>query len=148
MLKKYNDFLNESNIPGPKLDGSVSIDLKDDESELFSSEDELKSLISNQKVSLLSPKLWYNSNDVETINVLKNYFDMENESVKTNEAKLFPKKKNDIRNIEELQAEKKLMMRDLTKIGKEIIKMEKEKDELIELIHEIEDRIVENKKKK
>lgn len=112
MIKKYNQFVNESKeIPGPMLHGSTRINLDNDELELFSTEDELKDLISKQKISLLSPELWYLPGDTETINTLKNYFDVdyieddevgddyihddddgfdeENESVKTNEKRGF-----------------------------------------------------------
>ena len=80
MIKKYNQFLNENKqVPGPETSGSVKLDINETESELFSNEAELGELIADQKVSLLPPHLWYMENDLDTINVLKNYFDLEEE---------------------------------------------------------------------
>lgn len=80
MIKKYNQFLNENNqVPGPNTPGSVKLDINETEAELFSNEAELGELIADQKVSLLPPHLWYMENDSDTINVLKNYFDLEEE---------------------------------------------------------------------
>jgi len=80
MIKKYNQFVNENNqVPGPKTPGSLRLDINETEAELFSNEAELGELIADQKVSLLPPHLWYMENDLDTINVLKNYFDLEEE---------------------------------------------------------------------
>jgi len=78
MIKRYNQFVNESNqVPGPGTEGSVRISLSDEESDIFASESSLGKLISDNKVSLLAPELWYMEEDTETINILKNYFDIE-----------------------------------------------------------------------
>jgi hypothetical protein len=80
MIKKYNQFVNENNqVPGPNTPGSLKLDINETEVELFSNEAELGELIADQKVSLLPPHLWYMGNDSDTINVLKNYFDLEEE---------------------------------------------------------------------
>ena len=77
MIKKYNQFVNENKqVPGPQTNGSVKLDINETEAELFSNEAELGELIADQKVSLLPPELWYMENDLDTIKVLKNYFDL------------------------------------------------------------------------
>ena len=87
MIKKYNQFLNENKqVPGPEASGSVKLDINETESELFSNEAELGELIADQKVSLLPPSLWYMENDLDTINVLKNYFDLNIKEEEFNES--------------------------------------------------------------
>lgn len=81
MLKKYNQFIVEGKeIPGPNNPKSKMIVLSDSEVELFASEPVLETLISDNKVSLLAPELWYISTDTETINILSNFFEINNES--------------------------------------------------------------------
>lgn len=84
MIKKWNQFINESrhDAPGPGTNGSVSISIDDDEAEYFSSEPALQRLISEEKVALFDNELWYMSDDMNTINVLKEYFpDMEDSQI-------------------------------------------------------------------
>lgn len=77
MIKKYNQFIVESKeIPGPNNERSKMVVLSDSEVELFASEPVLETLISDNKVSLLAPELWYLSDDTETINILSNFFKM------------------------------------------------------------------------
>lgn len=77
MIKRYNQFISESTqIPGPGKQGSIKINLTDEEALMFNNEPSLEELISNNKVALLTPDLWYNDNDTDTINILKNYFDV------------------------------------------------------------------------
>ena len=73
-MKRYKQFINESVVPGPSEISSARINIDEEEVELFSSEPALQKLISNNKISLLPPEVWYNSGDVETINTLKSYF--------------------------------------------------------------------------
>jgi len=81
MIKRYNQFVNESKeVPGPGTHGSVRISLSDEEVDMFASEPSLEKLISNNKVALLAPELWYMEDDMETINVLKNYFEVNTDS--------------------------------------------------------------------
>jgi hypothetical protein len=87
MIKKYNQFVNENNqVPGPNTPGSLKLDINETEAELFSNEAELGELIADQKVSLLPPHLWYMENDLDTINVLKNYFDLDIKEEEFNES--------------------------------------------------------------
>ena len=106
MIKKYNQFVNENNqVPGPNTPGSLKLDINETEVELFSNEPELGELIADQKVSLLPPHLWYMGNDSDTINVLKNYFDLEeefNESVDNDSKKELEEL---AKRIKDLQAE-------------------------------------------
>ena len=81
MIKRYNQFIKESKqVPGPGTHGSVAINLSDEEVDMFASEPSLEKLISDNKVALLAPELWYMEDDMETINVLKNYFDINTDS--------------------------------------------------------------------
>jgi len=78
MIKRYNQFVNESKqVPGPGTEGSVRINISDEESDMFATEPSLEKLISDNKVALLAPELWYMEDDTETIGILKNYFDIE-----------------------------------------------------------------------
>lgn len=74
MIKKFNQFVNESHVPGPGELGSARINLDDEEVEWFSSEPALQKLISDNKVSLLPPELWYTADDRNTINTLEDFF--------------------------------------------------------------------------
>jgi hypothetical protein len=76
MIKKWNQFINESRheTPGPGTHGSVAIGIDNEEVEFFSSEPALQRLISDNKVALFDNELWYMSDDMETINALKEYF--------------------------------------------------------------------------
>ncbi len=98
MIKKWNQFINESVIPGEGEIGSVRISLEQEEAGYFSEEPILSKLISDQKVALYDTELWYWEDDLLTINILKQYFpeemdrdpigsDEENESLKINESK-------------------------------------------------------------
>ena len=78
MIKKYKDFINES--VGPNKEGSISINLSEEESELFTTEPKLSELIHDKKVALLTPELWFDENDKETIDTLGNYFDVKIEN--------------------------------------------------------------------
>lgn len=81
MIKRYNQFIKESKqVPGPGTQGSVRISLSDEEVDMFAGEPSLEKLISDNKVSLLAPELWYMEDDMETINVLKSYFDIDTDN--------------------------------------------------------------------
>ena len=69
MIKNWKTFINESN--------NIKITLSDEDIEIFSSEPVLKNLISQKKVFLLPPHLSYDDNDMDTVNVLKEYITME-----------------------------------------------------------------------
>ena len=71
MIKKFNQFINE-NIALSNSSAKINID--DDEAEMFTTDPVLQKLISDQKVSLLTPELWFESEDINTINILKDYF--------------------------------------------------------------------------
>ncbi len=71
MIKKFNQFINE-NIELSNSSAKINID--DYEAEMFTSDPVLQKLISDKKVSLLTPELWFESEDTETINILKDYF--------------------------------------------------------------------------
>jgi hypothetical protein len=76
MLKKFNEFINESVRPREGSSDSKSLDLTPEEVELFSSDGVLHRLIDEDKVSLYSDKVWYLKDDKETIAILDDYFDM------------------------------------------------------------------------
>lgn len=84
MIKRWNSFINESkSVPGPGEQGSVRINIGDDEIEFFSSEPALQNLIANQKASLLGNEVWVFDHDEETMNILRSYlnnFEITNES--------------------------------------------------------------------
>ena len=117
MIKKYNQFLNENKqVPGPETSGSVKLDINETESELFSNEAELGELIADQKVSLLPPSLWYMENDLDTINILKNYFDLDVKEEEFNESVNSDGKKE----LEELSKRIKELQKEYEKKAKEL----------------------------
>lgn len=122
MIKKYNQFVNENTqVPGPNTPGSLKLDINETEAELFSNEAELGELIADQKVSLLPPHLWYMENDSDTINVLKNYFDLEeefNESVDNDSKK----------ELEELAKRIKELQKEYDRKAKELGEKDEYKD--------------------
>ena len=71
MIKKYNQFVKE-NIELSNSSARIYID--NDESEMFTTEPALQKLVSDRKVSLLPPELWFESEDKSTIDILKGYF--------------------------------------------------------------------------
>ena len=75
MIKKWNQFVNESVMPGPGEHGSIKVNISDDEIEMFSNEPALQKLISDQKVALLGNEVWCFDHDENTIKVLKQYID-------------------------------------------------------------------------
>lgn len=120
MIKKYNQFVNENNqVPGPNTPGSLKLDINETESELFSNEPELGELIADQKVSLLPPHLWYMENDSDTINVLKNYFDLEEEFNESVDSK---------KELEELAKRIKELQKEYDKMSKELGEEDEYKD--------------------
>ena len=117
MIKKYNQFVNENNqVPGPNTPGSLKLDINETEVELFSNEAELGELIADQKVSLLPPHLWYMGNDSDTINVLKNYFDLDIKEEEFNESIDNDSKKE----LEELAKRIKELQKEYEKKAKEL----------------------------
>ena len=71
MLKKFAQFVKE-NIELSNSSARIYID--SDEVEMFATEPVLQKLISDKKVSLLPPELWFESEDKSTIDILKGYF--------------------------------------------------------------------------
>ena len=71
MIKKFNQFVKE-NIELSNSSARIYID--SDEVEMFATEPVLQKLISDKKVSLLPPELWFESEDKTTIDILKGYF--------------------------------------------------------------------------
>ena len=125
MIKKYNQFLNENKqVPGPETPGSIKLDINETEAELFSNEAELGELIADQKVSLLPPHLWYMENDSDTINVLKNYFDLDKVEEEFNESVDNDSKKE----LEELSKRIKELQKEYDKKAKELGEKDEYKD--------------------
>lgn len=125
MIKKYNQFVNENNqVPGPETPGSIKLDINETEAELFSNEAELGELIADQKVSLLPPHLWYMENDSDTINVLKNYFDLDKVEEEFNESVDVNSKKE----LEELSKRIKELQKEYDKKAKELGEKDEYKD--------------------
>jgi hypothetical protein len=76
MIKKFNEFLKESYRPNEGQDGSTSVHLKDEELDLFQTEGSLRTLITDEKISLVGNDLWYHEDDKQTIDTLSNYFSL------------------------------------------------------------------------
>jgi hypothetical protein len=74
MIKKFNEFLKESYRPNEGQDGSISLTLGDEDLELFQTEGSLRTLITDEKISLVGKELWYHEDDEKTIDTLSNYF--------------------------------------------------------------------------
>jgi hypothetical protein len=74
MIKRFNEFLKESYRPNEGQDGSVSLTLSDEDLELFQTEGSLRTLITDEKISLVGKELWYHEDDEQTIETLSNYF--------------------------------------------------------------------------
>lgn len=70
-IKKFNQFLNE-NIELSNSSARIYID--SDEANMFKTEPALQKLVSDKKVSILLPELWFESEDKSTIDTLKRYF--------------------------------------------------------------------------
>lgn len=73
MIKRFNEFLKESYRPNEGQDGSVSLTLSDEDLELFQTEGSLRTLITDEKISLVGKELWYHEDDEQTIDTLSNY---------------------------------------------------------------------------
>ena len=74
MIKKFNEFLKESYRPNEGQDGSISITLGDEDLELFQTEGSLRTLITDEKISLVGKELLYHENNKQTNNTLSIYF--------------------------------------------------------------------------
>jgi hypothetical protein len=74
MIKKFNEFLKESYRPNEGQDGSISLTLGDEDLELFQTEGSLRTLITDEKISIVGKELWYHEDDEKTIETLSNYF--------------------------------------------------------------------------
>jgi len=74
MIKKFNQFVKE-NVELSNSSARIYID--SDEAEMFTTEPVLQKLVSDRKVSLLPPELWFQSEDKSTIDILKGYFDFD-----------------------------------------------------------------------
>ena len=74
MIKKYLDFLKESNNPpGPDSEGVLSINLSDEEVSLISEEPVLSNMISQSKISLIGNVLYF-FDQKEISDTLNQYF--------------------------------------------------------------------------
>ena len=71
MIKKFNQFVKE-NVSLSNSAARIYID--SDEAEMFTTEPALQKLVSDRKVSLLPPELYFESEDKSTIDILKGYF--------------------------------------------------------------------------
>jgi hypothetical protein len=74
MIKRFNEFLKESYRPNEGQNGSVSLTLSDEDLELFQTEGSLRTLITDEKISIVGKELWYHEDDEKTIDTLSNYF--------------------------------------------------------------------------
>lgn len=74
MIKKFNEFINESLRPNEGQKGSVSFIIDDDEVNFFQTEGSLRNLITNEKISLVGNTVWYYKDDKQTEKILKSYF--------------------------------------------------------------------------
>lgn len=71
IINKFNQFLNE-NIE--LSNSSARIYLDSDEVDYFRTDPVLQKLVTDRKVSLLPPELWFEEEDKNTIDILKRYF--------------------------------------------------------------------------
>ena len=71
MIKKFNQFIKE-NVELSNSSARIYID--SDEAEMFTTEPALQKLVSDRKVSLLPPELYFEAEDKSTIEILKGYF--------------------------------------------------------------------------
>lgn len=69
MIKKWNNFINESNH-------NKSISLSENEMNLFSTEPALEELIASRKVTLKNGQVLYDENDSETRDLLDQYLEI------------------------------------------------------------------------
>ena len=76
MLKRYSQFINESNVPGPNVEGSSKYSIQSEEVNLFSSEPALQKLIADQKVALFDNEVLFNSSDDKTKEILDQYLEI------------------------------------------------------------------------
>jgi hypothetical protein len=76
MIKRFNQFIKESNVsdpPGPNMENTNSFLLTDVESSMFRKNPILSNLISDQKVSLIDNTLYYYK-DNDVIQLLSQFF--------------------------------------------------------------------------
>ncbi len=76
MIKRYSQFINESNVPGPNVEGSVKLDISEEEVSLFSDEPSLQKLVADQKVALFDKEVYYLQSDTKTKEVLDQYLEI------------------------------------------------------------------------
>ena len=76
MIKRYSQFINESNLPGPNIEGSVKLDISEEEVSLFSDEPSLQKLVADQKVALFDKEVYYLQSDTKTKEVLDQYLEI------------------------------------------------------------------------
>jgi hypothetical protein len=78
MLKRYSQFINESNVPGPNVEGSVKLNISEEEVNLFSEEPSLQKLVADQKVALFNKEVYYLGSDIKTKELLDQYLEINN----------------------------------------------------------------------
>ncbi len=76
MIKRFNDFINESIRPNEGQKGSKSFTIDDEELNFFQTEGSLRNLITNEKISLVGNTVWYYEDDAKTKEILKSYFNL------------------------------------------------------------------------
>ncbi len=76
MIKRYSQFINETNVPGPNIEGSVKLDISEEEVSLFSDEPSLQKLVADQKVALFDKEVYYLQSDTKTKEVLDQYLEI------------------------------------------------------------------------
>lgn len=76
MLKRYSQFINESNAPGPNVEGSVKLNISEKEVTLFSEEPSLQKLVMDQKVALFDNEVYYLGSDTKTKEILDQYLEI------------------------------------------------------------------------
>lgn len=76
MLKRYSQFINESNVPGPNNNSSVKLNITEEEVTLFSEEPSLQKLVMDQKVALFDKEVYYLQSDTKTKEILDQYLEM------------------------------------------------------------------------
>ena len=76
MIKRYFQFMNESNTPGPDTEGSVKLNISEEEVTLFSEEPSLQKLVMDQKVALFDKEVYYLESDTKTKEILDQYLEI------------------------------------------------------------------------
>lgn len=117
MIKKYNDFINESH--------SKTVKLNSEDVSLFTSEPLLQKLVADKKVSLFDNEVKYDEMDTQTKEVLDQYLEIPGKTNESVDKKELPK------SIDELPL---LIRKNLKALLKHVEKSGYSKEDLIKLI--------------